>query len=171
MANAPQAAFLEMFREFAALDKRRFSCGVTPLEFMRWQDLKERLGKRFKQRGVAKAARPRPTRLRLEFATPRAFVDAHLDGLSAGDGMFLHTPFAMDVGRSFVAVIHIESTDEEIHLPCAVVSANVGSDHSTVHMGMGVRFEALSEQQNAQLRALGAAGGASERAARAEPEA
>jgi hypothetical protein len=160
MAGRPQAAFLEMFREFSALDKRRCNSGVTPLEFLRWRDLKERLAKRFEQHGVAKGAKPRSTRLRLEFATPSAFVETHLEGLTGGDGIFLNTPFAMPVGRSFVAVVHIESTGEEIHLPCAVVSANVGSDHSTINMGMGVRFGPLSDEQREQLRALRAAGGA-----------
>ena len=66
MTNPLQSDFLGMFREFASLDKRRATAGVTPLEFQRWSDLKMRLGERFEQRGVAKSGKSPPTRLRIE---------------------------------------------------------------------------------------------------------
>ncbi len=72
--------------------------------------------------------------------------------------MFINTPFAVAVGRSFVARIEIVSTGDEIELPCAVVSSNVGNDHSTMSLGMGVRFTGLSEKLLLELRALRAAG-------------
>lgn len=165
------ADFLVMFREFAALDKRRGVLGLTPLDFHRWRDLKGRLGKRFQQRGVGKPAVNLPTLLRLEFATAEEFADSKLPGLASGDGMFINTPFTMPVGRSFVARVHIEDTGEEVDLPCAVVSSNVGADHSTLSMGMGVRFVGLSGAQQAKLRELRAEGqGGDSPASEATPE-
>jgi len=148
------ADFLTVFREFAALDKRRASSGLSPLDFQRWKDLKGRLGNRFKQRGVGKAAESTPSRLRVEFATTAAFVASELKSLAKGDGMFVKTPFAVPVGHSFVARIHVEETGEELDLPCVVVSSNLGADNTTSGTGMGVRFVALSAERRAQLRSL-----------------
>ena len=154
MRNPSEADFLALFREFASLEKRRGGPGVTPLEFQRWNDLKRRLGRRFEQRGVGKAAKPRPSCLRIEFTSPREFADCQLAGLTSGDGMFINTPFAVRVGRSFLARVLIASTGGEIVLRCAVVSANVANDHTTTTMGMGVRFTQLSDDERAELRVL-----------------
>ena len=72
--------------------------------------------------------------------------------------MFIDTSFAVPVGRSFVACVRVASTEEEIDLPCAVVSSNVADDFSTRSLGMGVRFELLSGAAKAQLDDLLARG-------------
>ena len=67
--------------------------------------------------------------------------------------MFVKTPFAVPVGHSFVARIHVEETGEEFDFPCVVVSSNLGAEITTSGMGMGVRF-VLSAERRAQLRSL-----------------
>ena len=155
-SSSPPASadFLAMFREFSALDKRRVDPGLSPLDFQRWRDLKGRLGKRFQQRGVGKAAESLPTRLQVKFATTAAFAASKLAGLASGDGMFINTPFSVTIGRGFVARIQIEETGEELELSCAVVSSNMGADQTTTGLGIGVRFLALSAEKQAQLRRL-----------------
>ena len=109
--------------------------------------------------------------MRFEYETPEDFATSRLEGLASGDGMFVDTPFTVPVGRSFVALIRIASTGEEIDLPCEVVSSNLGSDRSTVGMGMGLVFRGLSEDRLSRLRALRAAGSAGPDEASAADEA
>ena len=154
MTSPLRVGFLEMFREFASLDKRRATLGVTPLEFQRWSHLNGRLREKFEQRGVPKSVKSRSTRLRLEFRTPVDFVAAQLPGLASGEGMFINTAFAVEVGEKFLACVLIASTGQELELPCIVVSANTGGEHSTMSLGMGVRFSGVPESELAKLRLL-----------------
>ncbi len=167
-----------MFREYAALERLRSGAGVTPLEYQRWLDLRTRLeSKLTQQHGERREFDRKPTRLRVDFRSEQSLHRAVIRNLSRG-GVFVATPFAAEVGTTLILLLQIQDTGESVEVPGVVVTNNVADGFSTARMGMGVRFEGLSEQQQEWVDSLlvDSAAGADERAvvaaepAAAEPE-
>lgn len=146
----------KLLREYAALDRRRGDEGLTPVEYHRWRDLKGRLSDHFSDvpsHGDRRESVRVPTRIRVEFKTEGRVRDAVIRNLSRG-GIFIETPFALEVGTKFVLRIHIRSSDKTLDVPARVVSENVGDGFSTQVLGMGVAFEPLTPEQSDQIDEL-----------------
>ena len=153
---AQKLAFL---REFADLEKRRTTVGVTPLDYMRWLDLMQQLDADKPPAAQQAAdderrAHPRsPTRMQIEFKTPVHFRRGRLSNFSRG-GVFVNTPFAPDVGTELVVLMHIESENLTLEVPATVVSNNIGDGLSTTALGMGLRFGPVPKNVAEQLDVL-----------------
>jgi hypothetical protein len=128
----------KLLREFAQLNRRRREAGITPLELLRWLDLRERLEKAF-------PGRPPPgggqTRVVVAFDTRRTLRQSIMVNLRP-IGLFVPTPFAAAPGTRFQLSVTIEETGDSADGPVVVVSNNLGPEFSTRSLGMGVRFEA-----------------------------
>ncbi len=174
-ADSMQRSPIEMFREYADIERRRSSSGVTALEYQRWLDLRARLAKLRTDgsRGApadvpATAAGDEPcsaTRLLVEFTTPECLRRAWMHNV-LGDGVFIDTPFAADVGTEFELVIAVKDVEQPFLIPASVVSNNVADGFSTEQLGMGVRFHlggAKAREAFGELRAVvrAAVGGSS----------
>jgi hypothetical protein len=127
----------DLLREYAGINRKRKSCGVSALEYLRWLDLRQQLEKAFPERPPLGTGGE--TRLRVEFSTLEKLADAVMWNVRPA-GLFVHTPFAPDNGTHFVLVLVVEETGEEHETPVVVVSNNVGPDFSTADLGMGLRF-------------------------------
>ncbi len=143
---------LPLVREFGALEKKRVGLGMTPLEYQRWLDLKKVLEDRFPQ-GDGPEGRNRrlgiriPTRIRVQFETRNELRGAVISNVSQR-GLFISTPFGLDVGTEFIVRLGVSEVDGVIEVPCVVVSNNVGEDLSSLRMGMGVKFKSLDSEQS-----------------------
>jgi hypothetical protein len=128
----------KLLREFAQLNQRRRGDGITPLELLRWIDLRERLETAFPGRPAPAGGR---TRVVVAFDTRRALRQAIMVNVRPV-GLFVPTPFAAVPGTRFELSVRIEETGDCADGPVVVVSNNLGPDFSTRSLGMGVRFEA-----------------------------
>jgi Tfp pilus assembly protein PilZ len=149
---------LELFREYASLERKRCGDGVTPLEFLRWQDLDTRLGGQLRakqQEGPSERRlhKRHKTRMRVDFETPDALGDAYIRDLSRG-GLFISMPFGAEIGSELLLRLHVESTGEVHEVPGVVVSNNVSGGFSTQNVGMGVHFRPSNEAQRVALDEL-----------------
>jgi len=146
---------LPLVREFGALEKKRAGSGISPLEYQRWLDLKKVLEDRFPQ-GDGPGGRNRrasvriPTRIRVQFATRDALRHAVISNVSHR-GLFISTPFGLEIGSEFIVRLDLGDTGEVIEVPCEVVSNNVGEDLSSLRLGMGVKFKNLDAQQSEDI--------------------
>lgn len=152
---------LALFREFADLERKRTRAGVTPLEYQRWLDLKERLGSRFERSSEA-GEDARSTRMCVEFQTPEHFRDSYMPELARG-GVFVNTPFAPAMGTELVLVAEIVALGLRFELAGVVASNNVSDGFSTDLLGMGVHFRKLEPETRFALDELLAKAGPSER--------
>ncbi len=142
---------LPLMREFKALEHRRRSQGVTPLEYQRWCDLKETLAKALPGGGDQPAGAERrkntriPTRLLVEFRDREHLCEAIVKNISTG-GLFINTAFGPSVGEELMVVIAV-ADDERVEVPCEVVTNNVDSALTTRRLGVGVKFKIQSPEQ------------------------
>ncbi len=133
MSNAPQ----DLLREYAQLNRKRRSGGVTPLEYQRWLDLRAMLEKTF-------PGRPPPgsrgtSHMRVDYADDRELRQCVMMNVRP-IGLFVNTPFAPDPGTGLRLHVHVLATGRVFESRVSVVSNNVGPDFSTAALGMGLRF-------------------------------
>ena len=152
---------LPLLREFGTLERKRVREGVTPLEYQRWRDLEDALSEQiFKEQAREGDERRRhlrvPTRMLVQYRTTDQLKEAVASKVSRG-GLFINTPFAPDVGTTFMLIIQIDETGESVEVPCEVVSTNVDSALSSRHLGMGVKFIGLGSDQRRAVDELFAA--------------
>jgi Tfp pilus assembly protein PilZ len=142
---------LPLLREFRLLESKRSEEGVTPDEYRRWHELKERLAYQIPQGKRPPGGERRqhvriPSRIVVEFASSEDLKHAVIRNVSRG-GLFISTSFVPEIGTQLVVLLSVGSEGEKVEIPCEVVSKNVGSDFTTQSLGMGVRFGALSDPQ------------------------
>ncbi len=136
----------DMLREVVALNKRRTTEGITPIEYQRWLDLSAKLRKAFPDhprlggRGL--------TQIRIDFRDEKELLESTMFNIRP-IGLFISTPFAAEVGSKFGVVVFVKATGEELRAKVEVVSNNVGPGFSTAMLGMGLRFA----QRDSELRA------------------
>ena len=127
----------DLLREYAQLNRRRKSDGVSPLEYLRWQDLRGKLEKAFPGRpapgggGVARVA--------IDYATETELSEAVMRNVKPL-GLFVHTPFAPAPGERFELRVRVAETRARYDAQVTVVSNNLGPGFSTADMGMGLRI-------------------------------
>ena len=133
MAESPQ----DLLREYAQLNRKRKSDGVTPLQYLRWQDLKRKLEKAFPGRPVPGS--DGKSRVTIEYASQRD-LGANVMGNVRPIGLFVHTPFAPPAGERLELRVSLRDGSGQYDGSITVVSNNVGPGFSTSDMGMGVRL-------------------------------
>lgn len=138
----------DLLREYALINRKRKDCGISPLEYQRWLDLRRQLERAFPDRPPLAAGGE--TRLRVEFSTLKKLADAVMWNVRPV-GLFVHTPFAPDHGTRLVLILVIEETGETHETPVIVVSNNVGPEFSTTSLGMGLRFTSQASPLSARL--------------------
>ena len=164
----------QMFREYAHLDRKRTTSGVTPQEYQRWLALKAQLARTFSKGPPGGGAERRdlirvPTRMKVSFQTNEGVARAVMTNLSRG-GLFINTAFPAPLGTRLELALRIDSTGEELHIPAEVVSQNVGGGYDTQNLGMGVRFLALTPPVRKKIDEIYAAAGSLEQEGEDAPE-
>jgi len=149
---------LPLLREFGMLERKRVGTGVTPLEYQRWLELRDRMRAEFPegrrpQGDDRRTSKRVPTRMIAEFQNPEHLKQAVVRNISRG-GLFLNTPFAAELGTQLVLKVKISETGDLAEIPCEVVSANVDADLSHSKVGMGLKFKSLSPAQKGDLKKL-----------------
>ena len=127
----------DRLREVAALNRRRTGEGITPLEYQRWLDLSAKLRSDFPNHPPLGGRGD--TCIRVEFrdaADLRASTMQNVRPI----GVYVNTPFAAEVGSTFLLVAIVKDTGVEFRSRVEVVSNNVGPGFSTANLGMGMRF-------------------------------
>ena len=141
----------DLLREYAHINCKRKSCGISALEYQRWLDLRQQLERAFPDRPPLGTGGE--TRLRVEFSTLKKLADAVMWNVRPV-WLFVHTPFAPDNGTRLVLILVIEETGETHETPVVVVSNNVGPEFSTADLGMGLRFTSQDTGLPARLEEL-----------------
>ncbi len=123
-------------REYAQLNRKRKSVGVSPLEYLRWQDMKRKLEKAF-------PGRPAPggggaARVVVEYSSSRELESTVMENVKP-IGLFVRTPFTPEAGERFELSVLLLDSGKRFDASVTVVSNNVGPGFSTEDMGMGVR--------------------------------
>ena len=146
---------IQLFREYADLERKRCGDGVTPLEYLRWLDLDARLsaGRPGAGGDERRLHKRHKTTLRVEFGSVDHFRDAYIRDLSRG-GVFVATPFAAEIGTELVLRIRLASSERSYEMPGVVVTNNVGDGFTTRSLGMGVHFRPTNAQQRNDLEEL-----------------
>jgi len=144
-----------LLRAYLALDKRRKDGGLSPIELVRWSQLKATLNRHFQPDVKEQHAQHResvrvPLSLNVSFESRGEIRKCMMKNLSAG-GIFVATESPLPIGTPFNVRIRIERTGEEIELPGEVVSVGASADLSHEEHGMGVRFVNLTETQRQQV--------------------
>jgi len=142
---------LPLLREFRLLERKRGQDGVTPDQYERWHELKQRLAGQLSQGDRPPGGERRqhvrvPSRILVEFASAEDLKHAVIRNVSRG-GLFITSAFVPEIGTQIVVLLRVGPQGEKIEIPCEVVSKNVGNDFTTQSLGMGLRFGALSEPQ------------------------
>ena len=130
-------ALQDLLREYAQINRRRKSCGISPLEYQRWLDLRQQLEQAFPNRPALGTGGT--TRLRVEFSRLEKLANSVMWNVKPV-GLFVNTPFAPNIGTLFVMILVVKETGETYETPAVVVSSNVGPDFSTAALGMGLRL-------------------------------
>ncbi len=133
-----------LFLEYARLDRRRTSRGLSVKQLERWSELKSRLEQELTPRGPRKGSERREslrvtTRLNCTFESIGTLQKAIITNLSR-TGVFINAPSPLPIGTQLELCILIEETGEEMQVPAKVVSNNVGPSFDVRRTGMGVRF-------------------------------
>lgn len=137
----------DVLREVVALNKRRATEGISPIEYQRWLDLNAKLSTAFP--GHPPLGRRGKTRIRVEFRSFDSLLDAAMFNIRP-IGIYLNTPFAAEVGTKFELVAFVKEAGETFRGGVEVVSNNLGPDYSTAHLGMGMKFV----ERTCKLRSL-----------------
>lgn len=132
-----QKSAQDVLREVVALDERRTSEGISPLEYQRWLDLGEKLRKQFP--GHPPLGGRGETRIRVELRDEDALRDATMLNVRP-TGIYVNTPFAAEVGAKFALIVSVKQSGKEFRSRVEVVSNNVGPEYSTAKLGMGMKF-------------------------------
>jgi uncharacterized protein (TIGR02266 family) len=135
------------FREFARLDMKRRSDGLSVSELERWARLRRLLDRKLPgaKRPERRSAVRVPTRLICSYATDDELRRAAVTNLASG-GMFICTSSPLAIGTALALSIRIEKTAAEIEVEGVVVSNNVGPGLDPGAAGMGVRFSKMSPE-------------------------
>lgn len=88
----------DWLRDFARLNGKRTGEGVTPLEYLRWLDLRQRLARTFPDHPPL--GRHGLTRVVVEFQTCQRIKDAVMFNVRP-IGLFINTPFSPETGTEF----------------------------------------------------------------------
>jgi len=133
-----------LFLEYARLDRRRTSRGLSVKQLERWSELKCRLEQQLTPGGRRKGSERRDslrvgTRLNCTFKSIGTLQKAIIVNLSR-TGMFINTSSPLPIGTQLDLCILIEETGEEMQVPAKVVSNNVGPSFDVRRTGMGVCF-------------------------------
>lgn len=152
------ARLLPLVREYASLDRKRQNEGVTPREYQRWLDLKQRLDQRLPSAPPTVYAEKRrgpriPTRLLVHYESLGALRQAVIRNISRG-GLFIETAFTPAIGTPLLLRLRVGDCGEDMELPAEVVSVNLRPDLSSRAPGMGVKFANLSPEQQAAVDRL-----------------
>ncbi len=141
----------DMLREVVALNKRRTTEGITPIEYQRWLDLSAKLRQEYPDHPPL-GGRGR-TQIRIDFRDEEALLESTMFNIQP-IGLFVNTPFAAEVGAKLGVVVFVKATGEELRAKVEVVSNNVGPGFSTAMLGMGLRFTERTSDLRAVLERL-----------------
>ncbi len=150
---------MPLMREFGDLARKRVGARVTPLEFQRYLDLKNRIGRRFADRGEIRAEGGKRrtneasrTRLVVPFFNRAALLSSIVENINPA-GFLVNTPFAGEVGTRFLVRLSLEHESESAEFPAVgVTSITQGAlTVSTSCMGMGLKIEKMNPVQSAGL--------------------
>jgi len=154
---------MPLMREFGMLARQRVGAGVTPLEYQRYLDLRNQIGRKFfasTGSGAARTASRRrtdssPTRLVVTYPTRSALISSIIPSIQPA-GLMVPTPFAAEVGTRFLVRVSTEREGESAEFPGTVVTsiADGALTLSTTNMGMSLKIERLSPAQAAGLSKL-----------------
>lgn len=154
---------MPLMREFGGLERKRLGAGVTPLEYQRWLDLKGQIGKSFsKSREAGLAAmggsaqgKERPTRLIIAYKSREHLFESIVSNIQPA-GFFIPTPFAAEVGETFLIRLSLDGEGEAADVPAVVVTSITQGAHtlSTMSMGMSVKILRPSRAQGAGISKL-----------------
>lgn len=146
----------QLFREFAALDRRRLRDSLSIAEHERWLGLKRRLNLHFQPDLPTQHAEDRgsvrvPTRLALRYRGFGAIRDSLMTNLSRG-GLFIATADPLPIGARLSLDILVSSDDRPpsdlgFRVAAEVISHDTGADLCGRRRGMGVRFVEVDEVQ------------------------
>jgi len=147
----------EDFREFAHLDRKRTSDGITPAEYRRWLQLRLRLDGAFSSgppQGSAERRRSLrlPTRLRVAYD-----VETGLEGLVTNlsrTGCFVRAELPAAIGTRLTLLLRVASLGETLELDAEVISIDVSRDGRVHERGMGLRFLEMPPDSRKQLDEL-----------------
>jgi uncharacterized protein (TIGR02266 family) len=142
---------LPLVREFGALEKRRGTDGVTPVEYERYLELREILARHVSEPSTPAGAERRknmrvPTRLLIEYRTADQLREAIIHNVSQG-GLFISTDAPLEFGTKFTLCLAVGEMRRRLEVPCEVVTNNVAGACSTDGPGMGIRFAPLDVEQ------------------------
>ncbi|MEM9177425.1 MAG: hypothetical protein AAGC67_19595 [Myxococcota bacterium] len=153
---------MPLIREFGGLERKRLGAGVTPLEYQRWLDLKGQIGKTFaKSREAGLKAigggegKERPTRLVVGYRNREHLLDSIVSNLQPA-GFFVPTPFAAEVGATFLMRLSLGEEGETADVPVVVATSITQGAHtlSTMSMGMSVKILRPTPAQGAGISKL-----------------
>jgi len=139
---------LPLVREYGRLEKKRTQEAVTPSEFERWAELRDRLEHKFPQ-GQRPAGGERrqtlrlPTRMLVEYQTQGALESALIRNISRG-GLFIATDRPAPVGSQITLLVRV-GAGRTTELPAEVASTAAAGAHG--QLGMGCKFVGLSSEQ------------------------
>ena len=141
---------LPLVREYGRLEKKRTQDSVTPREFERWAELRDRLGKKFPQGDRPEGGERRqnlrlPTRMLCEYQTKGELKSALIRNISRG-GLFIASERNVEVGTELTLLVKI-GDGMTVELPAEV--ASTGVTDGSGQLGMGCKFGALSGEQQA----------------------
>lgn len=143
---------LSRLREYRDLEARTAKPGLTPLEYLRWCELRGEVG------SAAGEGAHQAVCLIAEWDTYAALGESWITALSGG-GVFVSTPFAPPVSTEFVLAVIVKESGERFEVPGVVASHNLDAGFSTRSLGMGVRFRPRTDQHHAHLSAMRSAAG------------
>lgn len=141
---------LPLVREYGNLEKRRTGEGVTPDEYHRWTELRDRLAEKFPQGdrpvgGERRQTLRLPTKMLVEFRSEGDLQAALIRNISRG-GLFISSAMEPEIGAELTLLITVGS-GEQIELPVQVASTNVPGPDGIP--GMGCKFVRLNGAQQA----------------------
>ena len=148
MPDRPQ----DLLREWALLNRKRKDSGVSPLEYLRWLDVRSKLEKLFPGKPVPGAGGK--ARVCIEFQNQHLLRAAVMKNVRP-IGLFVRTPFGPEVGERFELRVQLLDLDERYDGAVTVVSNNVGPGFSTVDMGIGVRVQGEGSLQAKLFEVIG----------------
>lgn len=159
MATPPAAQLLPLLRELKSLERRRTTEGISPLEYQRFLDLRDRLARQVAPHKLEEdPEKRRTTRIAVEFRDPRSLERARIRNLNRG-GLFVPAPFVPELGTHLELRVRVRSTGDDLLLPCEVVTNHVGDGFRTEEPGMGLQLKPLDPHVKRDLDRLLVAGG------------